>query len=87
METREALIAQIYAVADKRGYEVIESNLDAIIKGLLKRKQTKGGYYCPCRIVKDDEEWKKNIICPCIFLDEEIKEKGKCHCNLYQKQN
>jgi len=76
---------QIYAVAEDRGYAVIEKNLDLIIKGLVKRNEKFGGYYCPCRLVRDDAEWKEKITCPCAFLDDEIVEKGECHCRLYKK--
>jgi ferredoxin-thioredoxin reductase catalytic subunit len=83
--TAEDIIKSIKKVALDRGYEVIEDNLNIIVKGLMKNYEKHGGYYCPCRLVKDDDEWKKKITCPCVFLDDEIAEKGECHCRLYRK--
>ena len=83
-KTKQEIIDGIRKVAQKRDYEVIEDNLDTIVKGLIKNYEKYGGYYCPCRLVKDDDEWKKKITCPCIFLDNEIKENDICHCRLYR---
>ena len=56
-----------------------------IIKGLLKNKKEKGELYCPCRRVTGNKEEDMKIICPCIYHLSEIKENGKCHCNLFVK--
>lgn len=55
--------------------------VNSIIKGLLKNKETKGDIYCPCRIPTGDKE----IVCPCIFHMNEIKEEGHCKCRLFVK--
>lgn len=83
-KTKQEIIDGIRKVAEERGYEVIEDNLDTIVKGLLRNFEKHGGYYCPCRLVKGDDEWKLQITCPCVFLDDEIAENGICHCRLYQ---
>jgi len=83
--TRDDIRNRIYAVAEERGYQVIEDNLENIVTGLIKRNEKYGGHYCPCRLVKDDDDWKKQITCPCEFLDDEIAENGECHCRLYKK--
>lgn len=84
-KTEVEIRKNIYRVASERGYAVVEENLNAIVRGLIKRFEKHGGYYCPCRLVKDDPDWRKKITCPCAFLDDEIKEEGKCHCNLYKR--
>lgn len=84
--SKTELKKRIYRVAQKRGYEVMESNLDTVINGLLKQFEKYGGYYCPCRVVPKSEKERKKIACPCIYLDEEIAANGICHCRLYKQK-
>ncbi len=56
-----------------------------IIKGLFKNKQTKGEFYCPCRVTSGDKEKDKDLICPCVFHRGEIELEGKCRCFLFVK--
>lgn len=83
--SKQEIIEGIRKVAEDRGYEVVEENLEIIVKGLIRNFEKYGGYYCPCRLVKDDDGWKKKITCPCDFLDDEIAKDGICHCRLYRK--
>jgi len=78
--TTEDLKSQIYQVAKDRNLEVVEKMVDIIIKGLLKNKEKYDDYYCPCQVVKEGTQ------CPCTTLDDQIKNMGHCHCNLYQKK-
>ena len=41
---------------------------------------------CPCRLAKEDREADKDIICPCDYRDEDVKEFGSCYCGLYVSQ-
>lgn len=47
--------------------------------------------FCPCRYMiwkktKSDEEMKQ-IQCPCIFIEEDMKDNnGNCHCFLFKKK-
>lgn len=54
-----------------------------VIKGLIARNKKYGFEYCPCRIVSGDKEKDANIICPCVYHEDEVKNDGKCHCDLY----
>ncbi len=53
-----------------------------LLRSMVRRKQLKGDYYCPCRMVTDDAEENARIVCPCAYVEEEIAAKGICHCGL-----
>jgi ferredoxin-thioredoxin reductase catalytic subunit len=57
------------------------NTLNGVIKGLLKNKGKHGDIFCPCRIDKIQEN-----ICPCIHHLNEIKNQGRCACNLFTKK-
>jgi len=57
--------------------------VEALIDGLVRRKEKYGDYYCPCRVVTGDEEIDRANICPCETHEEEIARSGKCHCGLF----
>jgi ferredoxin-thioredoxin reductase catalytic subunit len=56
--------------------------VEGIVKGLIRRKKTTGRATCPCRVAKGDET-DERIVCPCVFMREEIEREGHCHCGLF----
>ena len=54
-----------------------------IMRGLLTNEQRYGYRSCPCRLSWADREKDKDIICPCVYRDPDIKEFGSCFCGLY----
>jgi len=54
-----------------------------LIKGLLRNEERYGYRSCPCRLASADKEKDKDIICPCVYSEEDIKEYGRCYCGLY----
>lgn len=58
-------------------------SVDRVVKGLVARTIKYGHAYCPCRLVMNDPEKDKKIICPCAYHKEEIERDGECHCNLF----
>ncbi len=54
--------------------------VENIIKGMNKKKEKFGDFYCPCRLQNIPEH-----VCPCIHAQKEINKDGKCHCQLYFK--
>lgn len=57
-----------------------------IMTGLVKNKIKYGYMVCPCRIASGDKETDKAITCPCIYMEDDIKYYGKCHCELFVKE-
>ena len=60
-----------------------EKQLGAVIKGLARNTLKFGDQYCPCRMRTGDVEKDKEIICPCIYHEDEVRDDGHCHCHLY----
>jgi len=59
--------------------------VNTVLTVLVKRRRTKGEYYCPCRVVSGDPERDSKIICPCVFMADDIERDGKCFCSLFVK--
>jgi ferredoxin-thioredoxin reductase catalytic subunit len=66
-DIRKVLRDKIYTYAEKRGFGVYEDNVENIIDGLIENKEELGDYYCPCRVVLDNEHYKKAIVCPLLY--------------------
>ncbi len=54
-----------------------------LLNGLLTKKERDGYMACPCRLSSGDYESDKDIICPCIYREPDVKEYGSCYCSLY----
>lgn len=54
-----------------------------LIESLITNKERLGYMACPCRIANGEIEADKDIICPCTYREEDIKEYGACFCALY----
>lgn len=55
----------------------------SILGDLLINKDRYGYMACPCRLASGKREKDIDIICPCQYRPEDIKEYGSCYCNLY----
>jgi len=87
MKTAESeKLAELQNEAEKRGYD-LSADAEKMVKAMIKREKKLGGIYCPCRnIVLMEEEEKKKYTCPCVDLDNDIKETGACHCGVFIKK-
>jgi ferredoxin-thioredoxin reductase catalytic subunit len=54
-----------------------------ILRGLITNEQRYGYRSCPCRLAGGTKEQDKDIICPCVYRDPDVKEFGSCYCELY----
>lgn len=82
----EELKKAIEEYAKEAGIKPNEGHVDAVIKGLLAKKQKFGEIYCPCRVPTGDKAKDKEIICPCVFHRGEVELQGHCLCNLFVKE-
>ena len=83
----EETIEKYQKYAKKNGFQLNPDKevVKNIIEILLKKEETLGKRYCPCRRLTEDKEKNKEIICPCKFHLNEIKNDGHCHCFLFVK--
>ena len=58
----------------------------ALLAALLENREQHGYMGCPCRLLCGDRDWDKDIICPCVYREEDVREYGSCYCNLYVSQ-
>jgi len=54
-----------------------------LLKALIVNKERYGYMACPCRLASGEKENDKDIICPCVYREPDVKEYGSCYCNLY----
>jgi ferredoxin-thioredoxin reductase catalytic subunit len=54
-----------------------------LLEGLLANKQRYGYMCCPCRLASGDKEWDRDITCPCVYREADVRDYGSCYCNLY----
>ncbi|RJR15589.1 MAG: ferredoxin:thioredoxin reductase [Nitrospiraceae bacterium] len=80
---------QLYKMLQKAqepmGY-FFNKNMDLVrdlLHSLLVNRERYGYMSCPCRLASGDREKDKDIICPCVYREPDVKEYGSCYCNLY----
>lgn len=54
---------------------------------LVESEKVFGKRYCPCFEPSDDPALNNDIVCPCTFIEQDIAEKGTCHCGLFGKKD
>lgn len=54
-----------------------------LLEALLVNKKRYGYMACPCRLASGNKEWDRDITCPCVYREPDVKEFGSCYCNLY----
>jgi len=50
-----------------------------LLNALLLNRDRYGYMCCPCRLASGNREWDRDIICPCAYRDEDIREYGRCY--------
>ncbi len=54
-----------------------------VLTQLLEVKSRHGYMACPCRLSSGDREKDKDILCPCVYRPDDVKEYDSCYCGLY----
>lgn len=83
--TAEELYPILSKFAESQGIRLNkdrETVLD-ILRGLLTNEERYGYRSCPCRLASGINDRDKDIVCPCVYRDPDIKEFGSCYCELY----
>lgn len=81
----ERFYHQLKDVQEKKGYffNNDKSVTSQLIDGLLVNKKRYGYMACPCRLASGDLENDRDIICPCVYRQQDLEQFGSCYCNLY----
>jgi ferredoxin-thioredoxin reductase catalytic subunit len=83
-ETRK-IFELLREVQEQRGYffNADRERTMELLDALLLNRGRYGYMACPCRIASGDREADRDIFCPCVYREEDVKEYGSCYCNLY----
>jgi len=57
--------------------------VDTLLDGMLWNKEEYGYQYCPCRAVTGDKGKDSKLVCPCVYIQEEVERMGRCWCGLF----
>ena len=85
MNDVEKLYEMLSKTQEARGYyfNKDKSMVFELLEGLLTNKERYGYMVCPCRLSSGDREKDRDIMCPCVYREEDVREYGSCYCNLY----
>jgi ferredoxin-thioredoxin reductase catalytic subunit len=81
----EQLHEMLKKVQEPKGY-YFNADMDMtmpLLESLLTNKERLGYMACPCRLANGEYEADKDIICPCVYREQDVKEYGACFCALY----
>ncbi len=81
----EELYEKLKKVQEPKGYFFNKDKelVFELLNGLLTKKEQNKYMACPCRLSSGDYESDKDIICPCVYREPDVKEYGSCYCSLY----
>ena len=83
--TASELYEILKKVQEPKGYYFSNDNerVSDLLQALLTNKERYGYMCCPCRLASGDRKRDKDISCPCVYRESDVKEYGSCYCNLY----
>ena len=89
METNEGMKEYIGMVLQKNNWILIkdQSMFNDLINGLVDNKKSMGYQSCPCRLASGNRDLDRDLICPCDYASDDLKEFGACYCNLYLRSD
>jgi len=84
MDTKQ-LYEMLKKAQEPKGYyfNTDKERVFDLLQALNINKDRYGYMACPCRLAAGDKENDKDIICPCVYREPDVKEYGSCYCNLY----
>lgn len=77
----EQLYEMLRKVQEPKGYffnREREKVFD-LLEGLLVNRERYGYMSCPCRLASGNRDWDRDIICPCVYRKEDVREYGRCY--------
>ena len=71
--------------ARRYGWELIPDQqfFGYLLEGLLENYRRYGFFLCPCRDSWGERDRDRDIMCPCTYAVEDIRQYGRCYCNLF----
>ena len=85
MNEAEKLYETLKKVQEPKGYyfNSDKERVIELIEALIVNRGRYGYMSCPCRLASGDSKKDQDILCPCVYREEDVKEYGSCYCNFY----
>jgi ferredoxin-thioredoxin reductase catalytic chain len=85
MMDAEILFTTLKPIQEGKGYFFNKDKalVLELLEGLILNKERYGYISCPCRLAMGEREKDRDIICPCVYREPDVREFGSCYCNLY----
>jgi ferredoxin-thioredoxin reductase catalytic chain len=85
MNEVEPLYETLKKAQEPKGYyfSTNKEKVYELLDGLIVNKKRYGYMCCPCRLASGDREKDRDILCPCVYREDDVKAYGSCYCNLY----
>jgi ferredoxin-thioredoxin reductase catalytic chain len=79
--TAEQLYEMLRKVQEPKGYFFNREREKAfdLLEGLLINRERHGYMSCPCRLASGNRDCDRDIICPCLYREEDLREYGRCY--------
>jgi len=89
METTEGMKEYVGMVSQKNSWILNkdQGTFNDLIDGLVENKKSYGYQSCPCRLASGNRDLDRDLICPCDYATDDVKEFGACYCNLYMRSD
>lgn len=84
-EEVDRLYERLKELQEPKGYQFNrdDSYTRPLLEQLLVVRARYGYMACPCRFANGSRELDQDIICPCAYRAEDVREYGSCFCGLY----
>lgn len=88
-QSSQDLLQIIKKTSAKRGFLLNkdEAFVKDLVDGLYANLKRYGYASCPCRLSAKNYEADKDILCPCIYMKNDVDKYGMCFCCLYVSQD
>jgi len=85
MTAVDQLYDMLKRIQEPKGYYFNRDRerVNDLLAALLLNRDRYGYMCCPCRLASNDRDKDRDIICPCIYREPDVREYGSCYCNLY----
>ena len=85
MSEAERLYETLKKVQEPKGYYFNRDKAKVLelIEGLILNRERYGYMSCPCRLASGNRKKDADILCPCVYREEDVKKYGSCYCSLY----
>jgi ferredoxin-thioredoxin reductase catalytic subunit len=81
----EKLYEMLKKIQEPKGYlfSTHKEKVLELLEGLIANRTRYGYMSCPCRLASGKRDKDRDIICPCEYREDDVREYGSCYCNLY----